>query len=209
MKITDIKRQKRRVDRFNIYVDGKYGFALSELDVLKSKIEIGKELKEEEIKGLKSDDERAKVMNKALGYLARRSHAEKELKTKLLNKFPKGALVEKTIKRLQELGYIDDEKFAREWIEYRLTSKPRGRIVIKRELLAKGVPVDTVEIMLDLVYNRDREKKELTRLLDLKKLKCPDTRKGRNRLISYLLRRGFLWEDIKENLESEDDFKGA
>lgn len=207
MKITDIKRQQRRRDRFNIYVDGKYRFALSELDVIKSKIEIGKELKSEEIKDLKKDDERAKVMNKAFVYLARRNHAEKELKSKLLKKFPRGALIEKTIERLKELGYINDEKFAREWIGYRLNSKPRGRIIIKRELLAKGVNVELVEKILDLVYNRDKERKELTRLLDLRKHRYPKGKKQRNKLISYLLRRGFLWEDIKDLMESEEESK--
>ncbi|MCX6811463.1 MAG: regulatory protein RecX [Candidatus Berkelbacteria bacterium] len=205
MKITDIKRQKRRQDRFNIYVDGKYGFALSELDVLKSRIEIGKELKNEEIENLKCDDERAKVMNKAFVYLARRNHAEKELKSKLLKKFPKGALVEKTIERLKELGYINDEKFVREWIEYRLNTKPRGRILIKRELLTKGVNIELVEKILDLVYNRDIERKELVNLLDLRRKRYSQNKKGRNKLISYLLRRGFLWEDIRDLMESEEN----
>lgn len=203
MKITDIKRQKRREDRFNIYIDGRYGFALSELDVIKSKIEIGKELKKEEIRDLKNDDERAKMMNKALAYLARRNHAEKELKSKLLKKIPNGSLVEKTIERLKELGYINDEKFTRDWIEYRLKSKPRGKVLIRRELLEKGVNIELVEKMLDLVYNRDREKKELAQLLELKSKRYPHNQKGKNRLISYLLRRGFLWEDIKEILKSE------
>jgi regulatory protein len=207
MKITDIKKQQRRRDRFNIYVDGKYGFALSELDVIKSKIEIGKELKSEEIKDLKKDDERAKVMNRAFLYLARRNHAEKELRYKLLKKFPRGALIEKTIERLKELGYINDEKFARDWIEYRLNGKPRGRILIRRELLAKGVNVELVEKILDLVYNRDRERKELVRLLDLRKNRYAKDKKQRNKLISYLLRRGFLWEDIKDKMESEEDSK--
>jgi regulatory protein len=207
MKITDIKRQQRRRNRFNIYVDGKYQFALSELDVLKSKIEIGKELKTEEIRDLRKDDERAKVMNKAFAYLARRNHAEKELKSKLLKKFPRGALIEKTIERLKELGYINDEKFARDWIEYRLSIKPRGRILIKRELLAKGVDIELVEKILNLVYNRDRERKELARLLNLKMNRYAGGRKERNKLISYLLRRGFLWEDIKELMESEEESK--
>lgn len=207
MKITDIKRQQRRQDRFNIYVDGKYRFALSELDVIKEKIEIGKELQQKEIKDLKKDDERAKVINKAFVYLARRNHAEKELKYKLLKKFPRGALIEKTIERLKELGYINDEKFTREWIEYRLNGKPRGRILIRRELLAKGVNVELVEKILDLVYNRDRERKELARLLDLRKNRYSKDQKQRNKLISYLLRRGFLWEDIKELMEPEEESK--
>lgn len=205
MKITDIKRQQRRQDRFNIYVDGKYGFSLGELDVLKSKIEIDKEVEPDEIKRLKKSDTKAKVMNSAFSYLARRNHAERELRMKLIKKFPKAYLVDNAILRLKELGYLDDEKFAREWIESRLNSKPKGRILVRRELLTKGVKAELVEKMIDLVYNGGREKKELAGLLVLRRNRYPKNRKGREKLISYLLRRGFLWEDIRDQMESEAD----
>ena len=111
-----------------------------------------------------------KILDRAYYYLARRNHSEAELKSKLLKKFAQEPLVEKVITRLKKLGYVNNEKFAREWIEYRLSCKPRGRVVIKRELQVKGVEVELVEKMLALVYNGDREKKEfktLSPLIDL------------------------------------------
>lgn len=204
MKITDIKRQKRRQDLFNVYVDGNFAFVLPELLVLKSRIEIGKELTDDEIKQLRTDDEAAKIMNKAFDYLSRRNHSVKELKNKLIKKFSAGYLIEKTIKRLKELGYLNDEIFAREWIESRLKNNPKGRILIRRELLAKGVEIGSVEKILDLVYNKSREKKELAKIFDLKQQKFKHSQKQKNRFVSYLLRRGFPWEDIKELLESGD-----
>ncbi len=148
-----------------------------------------------------------KILDKAYGYLARRDHSEGELKSKLLKKFPQRLLVEKVITRLKKLGYVDDAKFTQGWIEYRLSAKPRGRIIIKRELLMKGVKSELIEKTLNLVYNRDSEKKELARLLSLRANKYPPTRKGKNKLIAYLLRRGFLWEDIRELMESEGRLK--
>lgn len=147
---------------------------------------------------------RERLMNKAFEILARRGQAEKELKTKLLKKFPNCSLIEKIIKRLKELGYLNDEKFTREWIESRIRTKPRGRILIRRELLTKGVKAELVEKILELVYNREREKKELRELFSFKRKRYSPDRQGRNKLVSYLLRRGFLWEDIKDNLESEE-----
>lgn len=147
------------------------------------------------------------VLNKAFVYLARRSHSEQELKAKLQRKFFQEAQIKKVITRLKKLGYLDDVKFAQEWIEYRLNFKPRGRMIIKQELRVKGVAIELVEKMLDLVYNGDREKKELARLFNSRVNKYPRTRKGKNKLISYLLRRGFLWEDIKDNLESGEEYK--
>ena len=145
-----------------------------------------------------------KVMERALNLIARRNYGTEELKRRLLKKFPKPRLVETTIKRLKELDYLDDEKFAALWIEYRLNFKPKGRFLIKRELLAKGVDENLIEKTLQVVYNRNIEKKELANLFNSRKNRYPSDKKGERRLIGYLLRRGFLWEDIKENLESEE-----
>jgi len=147
-----------------------------------------------------------KIMNRAFLILARRSQAEKELEAKLLRKFPTPVLVKKTIKRLKDLGYLNDEKFTREWVDYRLGRRPKGKLLIKRELLAKGVNPELVEKVLQLVYNRGRERKELTNLLALIESNYPKGLKGKRRLVSYLLRRGFLWEDIRDIMESGEKY---
>lgn len=200
MKITDIKQQRRRKDRFNIHVDGKFKFALSEEEMVKNRLEIGKEVEKTEIKGLKEVDERSKVYNKALEYLSRRSHSEYELKEKLRRKKLRGDLIDDVINRLGELGYIDDKKFCREYIEGRIRSSPRGRMLLKRELLQKGVAGELIERIIDLVYNKDTEINALTKLVGVRKKRLKGDKKDRERLISFLLRRGFIWDDIREVL---------
>jgi regulatory protein len=172
------------------------------MELLNNKLNIGEELTSSAIKDLKKDDESSKVLNKAFAYLARRGHAEKELKDKLRKKGFKGDLIDKAIRRLKELGYVDDEKFARDWIEHRLSLKPKGRIMIKRELLQKGVDILLVEKMLEIVYNRDREKKELRRIFEEKGRFPGSDRRKKEKFVAGLLRRGFLWDDIKELLDS-------
>ena len=46
--------------------------------------------------------------------------------------------------RLVELGYLDDAEFARAWVERRDRSRPRGEIVLRRELRARGIPDDAI-----------------------------------------------------------------
>lgn len=130
--------------------------------------------------------------------MARRNYGEEELRRKLLKKFPEPESVERVIKRLEELNYLNDEKFVSDWIEYRLNFKPRGRLLLRRELLAKGLNPDLVEKTLEIVYNRDRERGELKDLITLREKRYTPDRKGRNRLTAYLLRRGFIWQDIEE-----------
>lgn len=202
MRITDIKNQRRNKNRFNIYVDGKFSFSLSEIELVNNKVEIGKEVVEAEIEKLKNNDEKSKALNKALEIIARRVHSEKEVRDKLRKKNFRGDLIDKSIENLKKMGYIDDEAFARAWIESRLLQKPRGRILIKRELLGKGVNPEVVESILELVYNKDRERVELKRLYKERKKIIGKTNK--DKIIRYLISRGFLWEDIKDTIESEN-----
>ena len=44
MKITSIKQQVKRADRYSIYVDDKYSFSLSEQELLSIKIKVGQEV---------------------------------------------------------------------------------------------------------------------------------------------------------------------
>lgn len=58
------------------------------------------------------------------------------------------ALVEQVLERLVEMGYLDDEAFAQAWIESRDRARPRGEAALRRELVLKGVPRETVAAVL-------------------------------------------------------------
>jgi len=204
MRITDIKKQRRSKKRFNIYVDGRYSFALSEIELINNKIEIGKDVDEFEIKSLKNKDEKSKALNKALEIISRRIHSEKEVRDKLRKKNFRSDVIDKSIENLKKIGYINDEIFAREWLESRISYKPKGRALIKRELLYKGVNPEIMERVLELVYNKDREKKELERLYRERKKIIGKKHQEKDKLVRYLISRGFLWEDIKDTIETEN-----
>jgi regulatory protein len=57
-------------------------------------------------------------------------------------------LVEGAIDRMLELGMLDDEAFARAWIESRDRARPRGERAIRQELGLKGVDRSTVDLVL-------------------------------------------------------------
>ena len=58
-------------------------------------------------------------------------------------------LVEGAIEGLTELGFLDDEAFARNWLESRDRARPRGERALRVELRRKGVDADTVTGALD------------------------------------------------------------
>src|SRR5947209_15231393 len=94
MKITAIKQQQKRVDRYSIFVEGKYAFSLSEAALLEAKLASGQELSPEQVtefKKLSADD---KIYNQALRYVALRLRTEWEIKTYLERKKASPALVD-------------------------------------------------------------------------------------------------------------------
>jgi len=108
-------------------------------------------------------------------------------------------IIDIVLDRLKNLGYIDDEKFAKWWVDQRQTHSPRGARLIRSELYQKGIAQEIIDKILS-----DDEEGEVERALKTakKKLRSYDlkSRESRQKMGQYLARRGFDWEVIKETL---------
>lgn len=216
--ITDIKEAVRDQDRLNIYIDGKFFCSLALSQVVDLKLKIGRVLTDEELVGLKRASEFGKLYQRALEYALLRPHSQKELRdylkkktlsrtirvknkktgeyqTKLKEGFD-ASLVEPVLARLIERGYVDDERFARLWVENRSVRKGVSRKKLRLELQAKGVAQDIIENCLSEGIRNEQE--ELAKVIAKKAKKYPDEQK----LIQYLLRQGFNYSDILDALSA-------
>lgn len=153
-------------------------------------------------------DDVATVLDAAARFLEARSRSESEVRQKLARLGYRSELIEETIGRLHTLHYLDDEAFARTWVESRDRSKPRGEHALRQELGRKGVDRETVDAVIeerrdaaasfaeaagDLVPdNADEAAAE--RLLDRKRaalLREPDARRRMQKAYAMLARNGF------------------
>jgi regulatory protein len=130
VKITKISLQKNQ-KRFNIFLDGKYSFSLSEESLVDSHLAVGQEFDEGKVKELISKSEFQKILDKALRFVSLRPRSVSEMKQylgfKLKGKEESGFLIEKVVDRLIGSKFLDDEVFAKWWIEQRATFRPRDR----------------------------------------------------------------------------------
>jgi regulatory protein len=90
----------------------------------------------------------APVMDAAAVFLGPRPRSVDETRRRLLKLGYPAALVETVVDRLIEMSYLDDQAFARAWIESRDRAKPRGETALRRELALKGVPKSVVDEVL-------------------------------------------------------------
>ena len=130
--------------------------------------------------------------------LALRQRTEYEIADRLGGAGFSPPVVAEAVARLKDLRLIDDEDFARAWIEERTRRKGSGPEVIRRELLDKGVDAAVVETAL-----ADALPDEVARATDvaarlLGRLGGLPLAKQASRLSGALARRGFSEEAVEE-----------
>ena len=157
-----------------------------------------------------SDTERArrqsdKVMASALRILSTRSCSEGELRNRLIaRRWPDAEVVEICIKRLKELGYVNDDRFAHSYASYRINLKPLGRAKLERELAVKKVPRKSIEAALDLVFGEVAEDTLIDKAIirHIRTHGRPADRAAAKRKFDHLARRGFGYDLIIKKLRA-------
>jgi regulatory protein len=102
-----------------------------------------------------SSPQRKSCGQKALDFLSRRSHFERELARKLRQRGYDEAEVAETLERLRAQGLVDDRRTAREFVRGRLARAPEGRRKLRAELVRRGVADDVVTETLDELTDDD------------------------------------------------------
>lgn len=211
MKITAITVQARDKDRVNVSVDGKYRFSLDILQLSDLGVKIGNEYTKEEMLALEDESQFGKLYSRALEYALTRPRSQRELKSYLYRKtrdtrtklgdIKKGIsvqLTERVFDRLVKKGYVNDEKFAAFWIENRNQRKGTSMRTLSAELRAKGIDQTIIERLLSETDRDDMS--ELQKIIAKKRHRYDDEQK----FVTYLARRGFSYDDIKEVLDRDD-----
>lgn len=194
--ITEIKVQKRKRDRVNVYLDGEYSFSLA-MGVAAS-LKRGDVLSDEEIQELQSRDSVQKAYDRALDYLAYRPRSSAELRRYLRQKQVSREVSELALERLNAAGLLDDGAFARYWVENRETFKPRGHRALRHELRQKGIDEELIAEVLSGVDEEESAYRAAVR--QAQRYDHLDDGVFRQKMYDFLRRRGFGYEVIRETI---------
>lgn len=196
-KITILKFQKRNRERVNVYLDGKYAFSLQA--ILAARLHKGQFLSDEEIEGLLQEDASQKAYDRALNFLTYRPRSRAEVKRYLERKGVSPEVSERVEERLMRAGLLDDEAFARFWVENREQFKPRSRYRLRQELRQKGLDA---QVIAQAVEEVDEEQSAYCAAVGrARRYAHLDRKDFRRKLGSFLQRRGFSYEIVKEVVE--------
>ena len=143
-----LERHGRAKGRAKVLVDGEFWAELDLGVVAERGLREGLVLSHEELAEARVAGEKPLAMNRALNLLSYRARAKGELRERLLRAGYAGGTVGEVVERLEELGYLDDEGFARELVRSGVRKRYGSRRVfadLRRAGVDEGIAREAVE----------------------------------------------------------------
>lgn len=196
--ITKIEQQKNKA-RVNIFVDDAFFCGLNKETAIIFKFKVGQEVNEDQLTQAIFESETKKAFEKASDYLATRMHSEKELFDKLIKKGYTKDVAGRAIEKLEEYHYVDDELFAKQFIEQ---NRKLSKKMLENKLLAKGVNCDIIKEQLQGIYDEDELSLCISQVQKYIKSKDMTKENSKEKLVASLLRKGFPFEIIKKAMKN-------
>ncbi|MBI2590747.1 MAG: RecX family transcriptional regulator [Candidatus Blackburnbacteria bacterium] len=194
--------QQKKNNRVNVYLDGKYAFGVTLESALENHLKVGMELSTQKIEELRGKDYQDKIYARLLSFASRRPHSQKEFEQWFRKRKVDPAVHQSLLDKLARIGLLNEEEFARWWVEQRITFRCLPPKMLKMELRGKGIKDDVIERILQEAEAPSEV--ELARKVLKKRFgKIPqNTRdlKEKKRVYDFLLRRGFSYAVVKEAL---------
>ncbi len=202
-KVTKIEVQQKNKKRVSVYLDGEFFLGMDYFTLLSQRIKVGQEIDEEKIAEIVFEVEYSSAYEKALGYVSKMMRTKMQMIIYLKNKGYDGKIIAKVIDKLIELGLIDDENFAKKFINEKKGSA--GKKKLEFDLKQKGVKAEIIDAELEKI----EDEFEACYFVAKKKVKDkPLDQKEKDRCYRYVLSRGFSWETAKavvERIEKENE----
>ncbi len=201
MLVTQIAETSSKARR-RIYLDGQFAFVLYRGELDQFHIEEGQELSEESYRRIMTQilPKRAKLRSMSL--LQSRDYTRKQLEDKLKQGDYPQVCIEEALAYVESYGYIDDRRYARDFIGYQIQFKSRRRI--EADLMRRGIAKDLIrETFAELgSMGVEQDESEMIRALLEKKKYCADTAapQEKQRMYGYLCRKGFSQETVMKAL---------
>lgn len=212
-KLTRITTQKKHKNRYNIFLDhgqGEvYGFSVDEDVLVKYRLQKNMELDEPTINAMIQTDTLHKSYTLAINYLSYRMRSEKEIRDYLKDKEVDPEHEDEIVTRLKKEKLLDDQEFANSLVRTRVMTASKGPLLLKKELIEKGVQASQAEEALQFYPFAKQYEKAMK--FAQKKMKNDGRKAYRQQIQNVqqtLMQKGFQGDVIQEvlaNLPEEEN----
>lgn len=192
--ITDIsaKGSGRRRER-EVAIDDGRTLTITEETYVRFGLADGQALDPDRLREMEVADGVARAMMEAHRLIDHRMRTRRELAVRLRSRGRPEEVIAEVLDRLENVGLIDDGRFARQWIDERLRSRPVGLSLLRRELRQKGIDAEIIETALE---EREDGEEETDRAFEALRRQSHryarlDRDAAHRRMVAFLGRRGF------------------
>ncbi|MFA1822055.1 recombination regulator RecX [Virgibacillus oceani] len=212
-RITRITTQKKYKNRYNIFLDDgqgeKYGFSVDEAVLVEYRLRKNLELDDTMVSTLIQKDTLHKSYTLAITFLSYRMRTKKEIHDYLLKKEVDEEQIPVIIEKLIKEKLIDDKQFANLFVTSRINTAAKGPLLIKKELIDKGVSESIASEAIQLFSYGDQYEKAANWVeKKLSQSKKDSFRQRVDKLRANLMQKGFTQDVVKDvfmNIEEEKD----
>lgn len=203
--VTSIKEltKKRRL----VYINYEPAFALYAAELRKFGIKDGESVSKEAYDSLIDDVLSKRATVRAMALLKNKDYTRKGLEDKLRDGYYPDTCIDYALEYVTRFGYINDERFAENYVNFKAGNKPRRQIELK--LKQKGVDADIISRICDEFYadNCDIELEQAKLFVERKHIDFANTDyKEIQKVKAALYRKGFSMDIINKALDSKGLF---
>lgn len=200
MIVTNIESLPQKKNK--VYLDGDYAFMLYDRDIAVYGISEGMEMSDMLYCKITEDTVFRRAKQKAMAVLERTDKSEAELRRKLKEALYTDYIIDRTIDYLYGFHYLDDSRYARNYISAHMGSISRQEL--QGKLMARGISKDVIDSAFDELLGEDdlspEEAENNAALAAMRKKLKPGMIYGAEELqkiYAYMYRKGFSQQAIR------------
>jgi len=199
MIVTQIEPFSRGKGRVAIYLNNQFAFVLYKGELCTYNIEEGMEFQDELYRRILDETLILRAKKRAMNLLLKMDRTEADVRQKLEEGGYPSEAVDAAIDYLKSFHYLDDYRYASEYI--RIKSGSMSCRMIKQKLSEKGISKNVIEEVYNEIDSEDKSDREIELIRKLIDKRC----KGRTsdmeyrekqKLYAYLYNKGFSIENI-------------
>lgn len=199
MTVYRIEPFSRGKGRVTVYLDDGFSFVLYKGELSQYDLFEGKELNEEDYNRILLEVIIPRAKKRGMNLLQKMDRTEADVRGKLAEGGYPIEAIDASIAYLKSFHYIDDLRYAEDYIRFKSNNKSRKAIIQK--LNEKGIAKNIIDEAINNFYEEEGQELELIRKLMLKK--CKDNISAleyseKQKLFSYLYQKGFSIYDIEK-----------
>ena len=196
-----LKQASKKNDFFHVTLDNGDKYNLHRNSITQYNIKENQLIENKALHKALDNTERENIKYKIILLLSYRQRSKKELKDTFVSKGYKIVNVLNVIDELEKRKYINDVSFTKMMATYLIKEKKLGRYLVEQKLFQHGIDFSVMDSIISNLYKKYPQSKTIKKILNKRNISKGDSLKNKIKMINYLKRKGFHFEDINVIIE--------